>query len=79
VQEGVDLRGYYHWTLVDNFEWAAGWDLQFGLFGLDRETGQRTPKASAAVYRRIAQANGVPRDLLEQVAPASVSRYFGGA
>ncbi len=78
IQEGVDLRGYYHWTLVDNFEWAAGWDLPFGLFELDRETGVRTPKASSAVYGRIAQANGVPCELLEQVAPASVSRYFGG-
>ncbi|OIO89723.1 MAG: hypothetical protein AUK03_14025 [Anaerolineae bacterium CG2_30_64_16] len=78
IQAGVDLRGYYHWTLVDNFEWAAGWDLRFGLFELDLETGTRTPKASSAVYGRIAQANGVPRELLEQVAPVSVSRYFGG-
>jgi beta-glucosidase len=69
VQEGVDLRGYYHWTLVDNFEWAAGWSLKFGLIHFDPATGIRTPKTSAAVYSRIAQANGVPRSLLEKVAP----------
>jgi len=77
VQEGVDLRGYYHWTLVDNFEWAAGWSLRFGLFDLDRDSGARTPKASAAIYGRIAQANGVPRSVLQKVAPASVAEYFG--
>lgn len=71
ARDGVDLRGYYHWTLVDNFEWAAGWNLKFGLFALDRQTGARIPRASATVLGRIAQANGVPRDLLEQVAAES--------
>ncbi len=64
IQEGVDVRGYYHWTLVDNFEWAAGWSLRFGLFELDPETGVRTPRPSAAVYRQIVRANGVPLSLL---------------
>jgi beta-glucosidase len=76
VQEGVDLRGYYHWTLVDNFEWAEGWNLKFGLYGFDPTTGVRTPKTSAAVYGRIARANGVPRNVLEQVAPAMVRECF---
>jgi beta-glucosidase len=75
-REGVDLRGYYHWTLVDNFEWEAGWSLRFGLYELEEETGGRTPRASAAVYGRIAQSNGVPRALLERVAPQSVATYF---
>ncbi len=77
IQDGVDVRGYYHWTLVDNFEWAAAWSLRFGLFELDPETGARTARPSAAVYSRMAQANGIPRSLLEKLAPAAVSEYFG--
>jgi beta-glucosidase len=76
IQEGVDLRGFYHWTLVDNFEWCEAFRMKFGLFEIDHETGARTPKTSAGVYERIAQANGVPRSLLEKVAPAVVGKYF---
>ncbi len=69
LQAGADVRGYYHWTLVDNFEWAAGWHLRFGLIELDPATGERTPRASAAIYSRIVQSNGVPRTLLARYAP----------
>jgi len=69
IQEGADVRGYYHWTLVDNFEWVAAWALRFGLYSLDAETGVRTARPSAAIYAQIAQANGVPRRLLDAVAP----------
>ncbi len=69
IRDGADVRGYYHWTLVDNFEWAAAWSLRFGLFDLDPATGVRTIRTSAAVYSRIAQANGVPKSLLEKAAP----------
>jgi beta-glucosidase len=50
LAEGVDLRGYFHWTLTDNFEWNEGWHLRFGLFELDPLTQKRTPRASARVY-----------------------------
>ena len=69
IADGADVRGFYHWTLVDNFEWAAAWSLRFGLFDLDLETGVRTPRTSAAVYSRMARANGVPVSLLEKMAP----------
>lgn len=69
IRDGADVRGFYHWTLVDNFEWAAAWSLRFGLFELDPATQERTPRTSAAVYGRMAQANGVPVSLLERVAP----------
>jgi beta-glucosidase len=55
---GIDLRGYYHWSLVDNFEWADGWSLRFGLVALDPETQERTPRPSADLYGAIARANG---------------------
>jgi beta-glucosidase len=74
MQEGVDVRGYYHWTLVDNFEWAAAWALKFGLYSLDLATGARAAKPSAALYAQIAQSNGIPRRLLEAVAPGYTAR-----
>jgi beta-glucosidase len=51
--EGVDLRGYFHWSLVDNFEWNEGWHLRFGLVELDPRTQLRTPRASAGLYSEI--------------------------
>ncbi|GAB4556928.1 MAG: glycoside hydrolase family 1 protein [Anaerolineae bacterium] len=68
IQEGVDVRGYFHWTLVDNFEWAEGWKLRFGLIEMDPETGQRRPRRSAELYAEIARSNALPARLLSSVA-----------
>jgi len=57
--EGLDVRGYFHWSLVDNFEWAEGWRPRFGLLALDLETGERTPRPSAEVFARICRNNGI--------------------
>ncbi len=51
VAEGVDVRGYYTWSLLDNYEWAQGYHQRFGLVHVDFETQRRTPKASYAWYR----------------------------
>ena len=51
--------GYIHWTLIDNFEWAAGYDATFGLASVDRTTFKRTPKPSAQILARIARANAL--------------------
>ncbi|HYM28588.1 MAG TPA: family 1 glycosylhydrolase, partial [Steroidobacteraceae bacterium] len=67
LARGVPVRGFYHWTLVDNFEWAEGWRMRFGLIALDPVTQERTPRESAAVYAAICAANGVPSALLEQL------------
>ena len=60
IQDGVDLRGIFLWTLVDNFEWTEGWGLRFGLYALDERTGARTRRPSAALYAAIARANAIP-------------------
>jgi beta-glucosidase len=55
-REGLDVRGYFHWALVDNFEWAEGWATRFGLFALDRETQERTRRKSAEVFTELCSA-----------------------
>jgi beta-glucosidase len=59
VEDGVDVRGYFHWTSMDNFEWARGYSQAFGLIEVDRKTMERRPKPSANLYSRIAQANAL--------------------
>lgn len=58
LAEGIDLRGYFHWTLADNFEWGEGWHLRFGLFELDPVTQKRTPRPSAELYARLIREAG---------------------
>ena len=53
LEEGVDLRGYFHWTLADNFEWNEGWHLRFGLVELDPETQERKMRPSAQIYSEL--------------------------
>ena len=52
IGEGVDLRGYFVWSLLDNFEWSFGYSKRFGLIYVDFETLERTPKDSARWYAR---------------------------
>jgi beta-glucosidase len=58
LDDGVDVRGYLHWTLLDNFEWMAGYAKTFGLIEVDRETFERTPKPSLAWLGSVAAARG---------------------
>jgi beta-glucosidase len=52
-EAGVDVRGYFVWSLLDNFEWADGYSKRFGLVHVDYDTQRRTPKDSAAWYRGL--------------------------
>ena len=63
------VMGYYHWTLVDNFEWNDGWMLRFGLIGLDPQTQARTPRRSAEMYGEVARANAITPQAIDTYAP----------
>jgi beta-glucosidase len=77
IADGADVRGFYHWTLVDNFEWAEGWGLRFGLIALDEKTGQRTPRPSARLFAAIAAENGLTREMVKEYAPEVLEQIFG--
>jgi beta-glucosidase len=59
IDDGVDLRGYFVWTLMDNFEWGWGFSKRFGLVHVDYETLRRTPKDSARWFAAVTRRNGV--------------------
>jgi beta-glucosidase len=61
IKAGVDVRGYFHWTLADNFEWSEGYHQRFGLVHTDFTTQQRTPKASYRWYRDLIAAQQAGR------------------
>jgi beta-glucosidase len=59
MKRGVDVRGYYVWSLMDNLEWSNGFTKRFGLVAVDFETLRRTPKASALYYRDLIRSHGL--------------------
>jgi len=58
LSAGVDVRGYFAWSLLDNFEWSLGYAKRFGIVHVDFATQKRTPKDSAALYAKIIATNG---------------------
>jgi beta-glucosidase len=69
IDDGVDVRGYFHWSLMDNFEWADGYRQRFGLIHIDYKTLRRTPKSSARWYADVIRTNG--REINPPEAPAA--------
>ncbi len=67
MSRGVDLRGYFAWSLLDNFEWSAGYAKRFGLHYVDFASQRRIPKASAHYYREVIRSQGA---VLEDPLPA---------
>jgi beta-glucosidase len=58
IEAGVDVRGYFAWSLLDNYEWSHGFSKRFGLHHVDYETLARTPKASAHFYADVIRTHG---------------------
>ncbi len=59
IAQGVDLRGYFIWSLMDNFEWSSGLTRRFGLYHVDYATGRRLPRRSAHWYAEVIRQNGI--------------------
>lgn len=58
IQNGADVRGYYLWSLMDNFEWSAGYEARYGIYYTDYQTMERIPKDSAKWYCEVIRNNG---------------------
>lgn len=74
--EGVLVKGFYFWSLVDNFEWADGFSARFGLIGLDLATGQRTVKRSGQLYEEISRTGAITADMVKRYAPEVEDQIF---
>jgi beta-glucosidase len=57
ISDGVDVRGYFYWSLIDNFEWAEGWAMKFGLFECNLETQKRTLRKGSNAYIGVVEAH----------------------
>jgi beta-glucosidase len=76
VNFGMPIKGYIHWTLVDNFEWERGWTQRFGLWELDVETQARHKRPSADLYAEICRENGISDDMVSRYCPAVLEKMF---
>ncbi|OGM18742.1 hypothetical protein A2685_02785 [Candidatus Woesebacteria bacterium RIFCSPHIGHO2_01_FULL_37_10] len=64
INEKVEVKGYFYWSLMDNFEWHLGRDVRFGLFEIDYKTLKRIPRNSVSIYGQITETNSIPRNFL---------------
>jgi len=74
LRMGIPVRGYYFWSLVDNFEWAEGYNpaFHFGLYAVNFETQERTPRNSARLYAEIAASGKITSDMARRYAPEAL-------
>lgn len=70
------VKGYFHWSLVDNFEWERGWTQRFGLWGLDLDTQKRIRRKSVDVYEAVCKENGISSAMVAKYAPEIFDRLF---
>jgi len=78
VNFNYPVKGYFHWTLVDNFEWDRGWTQRFGLWALDNDTQARIKRPSADLYTDICQQNGLSSESVARYAPDVYQKIFPG-
>jgi len=70
------VKGYFHWSLVDNFEWERGWSQRFGLWGLNVDTQERIRRTSVDVYEEICKENGISSEMVAKYAPEIYEKLF---
>ncbi len=70
------VKGYFHWSLVDNFEWERGWTQRFGLWGLDVDTQARVRRKSADLYEEICRENGLSSEMVAKYCPEVMNKIF---
>ncbi len=70
------IKGYFYWTLVDNFEWERGWTQRFGLWELDVDTQVRRKRPSADLYAEICRENGLSSEMVAKYAPEVLEKIF---
>jgi beta-glucosidase len=70
------VKGYFHWSLVDNFEWERGWTQRFGLWALDEKTQKRTKRPSAELYAEICSENGLTSEMVQKYCPEVFDKLF---
>lgn len=70
------VKGYFHWSLVDSFEWERGWTQRFGLWELNTENQERTRRPSADLYSEICQSNSLTTEMVSQYAPEVFDDMF---
>lgn len=76
VNFNFPIRGYFHWSLVDNFEWERGWSQRFGLWELDLQTLNRRKRKSADLYAEICKENGISSDMVRRYTPELLAGMF---
>jgi beta-glucosidase len=72
------IKGYYHWSQVDNFEWERGWTQRFGLWGLDTNTQKRIRRPSVDLYADICHQNAISSEMVRRFAPQVFGQLFPG-
>jgi beta-glucosidase/6-phospho-beta-glucosidase/beta-galactosidase len=75
LDAGADLRGYLHWSSMDNFEWAEGYTMRFGLLEVDFATQARVPRPSSLLYAGLIRRNGITWEELREYYPTALG-YF---
>jgi beta-glucosidase len=70
------IKGYFHWSQVDNFEWERGWSQRFGLWGLDLESQARIRRPSVDLYAAICKENALSHEMVARYAPESIPNIY---
>lgn len=78
VSLNYPVMGYYHWSLIDNFEWERGWSQRFGLIAMDPETQERRWRPSGRLYGEICHTNSISSDMARRYAPQLSESLFPG-